>query len=461
MSALAQSKNIPSQSKSVTAISAVARVDYILRFSKHAVLVVDEDAAACSEIGSRYLANLPEEHNAAYITMSSQLNNLQVRCRLIEQLFGQVLFDPEQSIAVSLINLVKQQNQSVSIVVDNAHHLSLQLIHELSQLAEIAKKADYHINVLLLGLPSAGILVHQHQSLFNKKLSIVAAVSGQLIAHNSPIFKPKSQFFTMTPFKKWATLVVSLFAVSMTTIVMMYQRDVLSFSAELTPTPVAKTPVLLGKKLVIDNNNTQQSVASVGDIFNAVSDPASTKEQPPKIIQHALPIDVLKAIDSINDETVSNSSSVVNVSGVIEPQTSIINSASSLETEKNSSSLVMPDVQNTSIKSDKDDGYLAHQQGFVIQLGVFTQSKVLAEFIEEFNQIAFDQYHRTLNGQELTVLTTGYFQTREQAQTALSELPQTILERSPWIKGIRSINDEIKRFERSQSGINKVTIPTS
>ena len=39
--------------QSVTTISANARVDYILRFSKHAVLVVDQDANVYSQVASK------------------------------------------------------------------------------------------------------------------------------------------------------------------------------------------------------------------------------------------------------------------------------------------------------------------------------------------------------------------------------------------------------------------------
>ncbi len=122
MSALAQANDPKEQIKSVTTISANARVDYILRFSKQAVLVVDEQTEICSDIGNQFLASLSSDHNAAFINVSAKLNNIQVRCRLIEQLFHGELFDPEQSVAVSIINLAKQHKQAISIVVENAAH---------------------------------------------------------------------------------------------------------------------------------------------------------------------------------------------------------------------------------------------------------------------------------------------------------------------------------------------------
>ncbi len=49
MSALAQNKVSQAQSESVTTISAAARVDYILRFSKQAIMVIDDDISLCSD----------------------------------------------------------------------------------------------------------------------------------------------------------------------------------------------------------------------------------------------------------------------------------------------------------------------------------------------------------------------------------------------------------------------------
>ena len=195
MSALAQTIDSPNAPNRVTKISANARIDYILRFSKQAILVVDHQLEHCSTVANQFLAALPVDNNAAFISISPKLNNIQVRCRLIEQLFNDELFDPEQSIAVSLINLAKKKRQALSIVIENAHLLSLQLIHELCQLAEIAKKAGYQISVLMLGLPQAGVTVANNSGLFRKNISILSAQTGQLLSLNSKLFKQRSLFF--------------------------------------------------------------------------------------------------------------------------------------------------------------------------------------------------------------------------------------------------------------------------
>jgi DamX protein len=105
--------------------------------------------------------------------------------------------------------------------------------------------------------------------------------------------------------------------------------------------------------------------------------------------------------------------------------------------------------------------YQGQEQGFVIQLAGFTQQNVLNEFLAEFQGLPLYQYQRLVNDETMTIVTSEYFQDRQQAEQAIAQLPQTIQERSPWIKAITTINDEINRFQRSQSVENQVTIPVS
>ena len=140
MSAIARKIGLSNDSSSVTKISAHARIDYILRFSKQAILVIDESIEQNTPISGQFLDGLPEQYNAAYISLSGQFNNIQIRCRIIEQLYSGELFDPEISLAVSVTNLAKKSQQAISIVLDKTQYLSLQILHELSQLAQLQKK---------------------------------------------------------------------------------------------------------------------------------------------------------------------------------------------------------------------------------------------------------------------------------------------------------------------------------
>lgn len=77
------------------AISVTARIDYNLRFSKQAVLVIADNTEQYSQLASQFLVSLsngkpsaiqldtPDNHiNVAFVAASSKLNDIQMRCRL-------------------------------------------------------------------------------------------------------------------------------------------------------------------------------------------------------------------------------------------------------------------------------------------------------------------------------------------------------------------------------------------
>jgi len=491
MSALAQSQqNLTSQksTESVTSISAVARVDYILRFSKQAVIVIDDDISACSNVGSQFLANLSNEQNAAFITMSAKLNDLQVRCRLIEQLFGDILFDPEQSVAVSLINLIKQHRQTVSIVVDNAQHLSLQLIHELAQLAEIAKKADYQISVLLLSTTDIGSKINQNQSIFHKKLSIISASTGQLISHDAKLLRSKSSLFHFTTIKKWSLFFILLSAIAATTIYLLYQQESFVFTKQIgnAAKPVADVTTAPQPSFVLEQDEEKQNTidsksspyeetATPADIFSAITSETLAKTKVTKTLpQKAQPIDIMNAISTKTNEPIAALSvdlpeevkKVEDVSLTLsaEEMTSakalaVTNKRETLiNTNNNENKIVAIDNQVSSVVIEN---YLGKVQGFVIQIAGFTQKQALAEFLAQYRQISMWQYMKQVNGTVMTIVTSEHFETKALAEQALGSLPQSIKDRSPWIKAISVINTEINDFQRSQSQLNSVTIPSS
>ena len=477
MSSLAAALETPKQTESVTTISAIARIDYILRFSKQTVMVIDEDTAICSNLGHQFLSNLSSEQNAAYITMSPKFNDLQVRCRLIEQLFGHALFDPEQSVAVSLINLVKKHQQAVSIVVENAQHLSLQLVHELCQLSEIAKKSDYKISIVLLSTPHGGMKVNQNQPMFHKKLSIISAQTGQLISHNAKLFKPESDLFLLTPLKKWMIFFLILALVSMVGVHFLLQRDVLGFSHEINN--VAQTPNDEIEQFVkaIATNKTIQAVtegatkesivgeqATASDVYALLTNSNEEKKGDvghiQKVSEKAKPAEIFTTIE----KTTLMESGIEQAINVEKKEVMLINGKKQKLTEdlsKNAEPTVIKTKQTADLSSSSKETYYQSKQGYVIQIAAFSDERILAEFVESFKQLNLYRYKRLVNNKVMTILTTQAYDFREQANDAFLQLPQLIKDRSPWIKKISAINSEINDYQRSQSKENSVTIAPS
>jgi DamX protein len=118
------SKNtLPNESvSSNTDISVIARINYNLRFTKQAVFVLGQNTEQYSLLATEFLGNLSTnpskaqanklseiQLNVAFVSASNKLDDIQIRCRLIEQLFVNTLFDPEQSLAVSIFNLALEK----------------------------------------------------------------------------------------------------------------------------------------------------------------------------------------------------------------------------------------------------------------------------------------------------------------------------------------------------------------
>ena len=78
-----------------------------------------------------------------------------------------------------------------------------------------------------------------------------------------------------------------------------------------------------------------------------------------------------------------------------------------------------------------------------MQLAGFRQAKVRDEFIEQYqNSVELHSYQRIQSGQPYWVVTTVAYLTREEALASISQLPEQLKSRSPWVKSIASINSE-------------------
>lgn len=463
MSALAQHNEIQQpHTNEVTSISSVARVDYILRFSKHAVVVIDEDTMHYSSVGSQYLANLSNDFNAAYLTMSPRLDDLQVRCRIIEQLFGNVLFDPEQSVAVSLVNLIKQHKQPVSIVVEHAHHLSFQLLHELSQLAEIAKKANLSIQVVMLALPYVGRKLTEHAILFDKKLSIVDALSGQLISLNDKRFNDGAKWQTLSQFKQYLIGIAGLSIAAALVVYQLYQMDTFNFS-KLQP---ALERVKMNA-LVEDTTNEpsiEKQIATVNvdaenrsNIYEKViNDPTSNLIASAEEISNSLlrtdPLSQDVEKQEIEKASVSDIASALSIEQPIgdEPiATASLNAET--ETALSAENNDIPSAPSTTLPEITPLNYYANKSGFVLQFAVIEQEKSKFAFIDKAAGIEVHQYQRSAAQGTVTVLTSKVFESRALANQWLASAPEMIQDRQPFIRPVKSINAEIDVYQRSQS----------
>lgn len=448
MSALMNSIGLSDDNTSVTKISANARIDYILRFSKQAILVIDESAEQSAQITNQFIATIPEQHNAAYISLSNQFSDIQIRCRIIEQLSAGELFDPEVSLAVSIINLAKKPQQAISIVLDNSQHLSLQILHEVSQLTAIAKKANLVINVIMFGSLQAGIKVQANKNLFHNKLTMLSAQSGQLISANSTIFqRPKVKWYSIKLNKWLLSAFVLLFGLA-AAVIMLLQQDSFNFTPlpkvqkndETTLNAALTEPqhTVLNKEVDINI-----AVANPSDIYSSLLVDKTQKNavQLTADPAPATPNDIMLAMTSLpaRNKSSTNIDSEITVDIVQEQQTTV-NSTSATDAAL---------LKETSIKLAANY-YLSQKSGFVIQIAAFDDIELANDYMMSLAKINSHVYQRLLNNNTNFVITSSIYADKLSAKQALLTLPESIIARQPWIKSLKLVKREINAFQDSQ-----------
>lgn len=445
MSALVNNTGLSDDKTTVTKISANARIDYILRFSKQAILVINESTSQNVQFSSQFLATIPENHNAAYIPLSAQFNDIQIRCRIIEQLSAGELFDPELSLAVSVINLAKNSQQEITIVLDNAQHLSLQVFHEVSQLTAIAKKANLAINVVMFGSVQAGRTIKGHKELFLNKLVLLSAQSGQLLSTSAGVFQGQKVKWYMLNINKWLFAMIALLMVLSATVLFLLQQDTFNFSLPLKNNTISK--VSLAQTLnepqptvINDKNESEINIAATEDVYLSLIGAPKTLSELSSIEKHlpASPLDVMQAM--------SSSSSVKYEAP--EPEKVQFNTANLVQ--KSSSTQDLKIDRSASVVSVHNNYYKEKEAGFVIQIAAFSEESFPQTFLNSLTGFNYHIYKRSLNNRATLVVTSQVYPDKLSAVEAISILPKSILMRQPWIKSLRVVNNEINAFQGSQ-----------
>ncbi|WP_286263375.1 hypothetical protein [Thalassotalea atypica] len=446
--------NKPEQqtNESVTSINANARIDYILRFSKQVVLVIDDSDEGYSAVASQFLTVLPENHNAAYLALSPKLNDIQVRCRITEQLFTNTPFDPEQPLATSLINLTAGNKAPISIVIEHCHHLSLQILHELCQLADIAKKTEREINVVLTGQVASGKLIASNPILFNQKISMVSAQSGQLISIRANLFKEPKPFFSFAGYKKFIIFFSLLILLSSAVIYGLYQRENLSFSGLNSNTAQ-----------VIDENITQGFVTALSDgivatdtkindtKINDTEHDASSSRGSDHVNVPANNVDILSAIVDKTEPLVLKEE-LATTTDIIEALATLV-SDDVLALEVNNEPLNDFEFIEQEIDYSSNEAYYKELDfGYVIQyitIGYQSEqdiSKLVEAFAAPYENFRFKSYQRLINDKKILVITSEFFTERELATAELKTLPRPLAQHGPWIKSVDQVKTEIAAF---------------
>jgi DamX protein len=453
--------------ESISDISVTTRIDYNLRFTKQAVFVVANNTEQYSQLASQFLVSLSNERannnqvtpqdnhiNVAFVSASTKINDIQIRCRLIEQLFVNTLFDPEESLAVSILRLAKLQSEPISIVIDHAQAVSLQVKYELSQLVSLAKKSKLIINVVLFGLTEAAQQLSENKSLFKAKMVLIDAESGQVLSFDDKKFAIDEKRRSVSLWQKIALFgAILLITSSLVWLYLLIIDDVNQQSkiTNIQAIDINSSPGLFNSDAKIANaevvgkmkkkekttlqENTQNTVevksATSKDVLQALLTDSRVKQVEPLQAKSG---DVLKALvvaDTTSEAEAKKLLYAKRISTIQQDKNEIL--------QKGSHEINLNYYQAKSIE---------HKQGFVIQIAGFSDNDLSTRFIAENTSEALYSYQRYLADKDFTVVTSKVYANKAEAKAAISLLPVQLIERKPWLKPISSVINEINTFKR-------------
>ena len=425
---------------STKGISVIARIDYIQRFSKHMTVVVDNNAAVYSKVARQYLANIGQtsrnqDANVAFVAASSKINDIQMRCRLIEQLFANTLFDPEQSLAVSILRLAKKNDGIITVIVEHAQALSLQIKYELCQLVDTAKKTQNNINVVIFGLEQAAIEIGQNKTIFDKKTSIIDASSGQVIALDHSRFDNKSSVFVNKIWLKIAIASLISLIIILASWFLLSDHESVNFADLPVPPSVNKSPKIVQPE--VKAITPQDNLASVSDVQLAI---LGQDKGANLLSATAQRNDILQALIA-TESTINNNQLAVNVEKSALLASKVQVTPKQVEpvdfTPENPTSLTaLPEILN-------EQYYLNSDAGYVVQITGFSEISRLEAFIQNNNDLEYYSYQKNLNSQKFFVLTSEIYSDKTQARAAMNKLPQALKDLGSFLKSVSTIKREI------------------
>jgi DamX protein len=433
-----------------TDISVNARINYNLRFTKQAVLVLGQHSEQYSQLASEFLVNLSNNSinktnklrdnqlNVAFVAASNQLDDIQIRCRLIEQLFANKLFDPEQPLSVSIINFAIEQKQAISIVIDHAQALSLQLKYELCALVNIAKKNKLIINLVMFGLTYAGNEIAGDKELFKNKITLIDASSGQVISLSDKRILDDVSMVAFTNKQKFVFIgAMSLVAAALVWLYLLIAADIQktvftnedpnfqvdtsilnSTTKRVTQDPTSSTTEFQQRKSINTTKNVKavnnEEVATSHDIYQALLN----RNLPIKKVLPANSNDILQALAKVNTNTPRV---IVSVAKTV----------------------VLKQQKQANNKQYYFESHKQLPRGYVIQIAAFNDMKSTLNFLALHKKQALHWYKKEVNNQTYIIVTSPTFKNAVDAKKKLASMPRSLLLRNPWIKSISSIIEEI------------------
>ena len=407
----------------------LGRVAYLFKFTQQSILLIDSESEWYGTLGRHYLGHRPDS-NAAFISVNEKMTDIQFRCRVIEQLSPNSIFDPEKPLADTVVNLLTSDAKDISIVIEHTQHLSTQILKELLAFPQQYKSMQpgCDCQILFLGNEEAHTLCNSPAVAEAYDVIQLSARTGKPYINSQTKLdasKNKTKNLPLIPiFVGGLTL---LLIISMSMLVFNSGTSDYAQLPEPTMRPttdapiIAQTRVETDKPVSVDERNQVDEQAVKLDKQMPISEPAKATGK-----------DVFIALttsdnrDVIADQAVEVSPEE-KPSVILESNTPVINSV--VESQATSNTVDIP---------------TAFGDGFHIQFAVLSNKNAVHTYIQNFTAIPLTYYQRKSEISTSYVIVSHSFSSKKEATDMLSTLTKSEGLTGLWIKSGQSIKREIQ-----------------
>ncbi|MDC9520664.1 AAA family ATPase [Pseudoalteromonas sp. Angola-31] len=447
----------------------VDRIALQFEYGQNLIVLLGTSGLGKSYMLETFITDKYNSFNKAFVQVSASVNDVSLMSDILEQSFNSPLIDHDLSLSENFYQLLQQQPCEACLwVLDNARHLSEELLQELELLA---KNSPVTLYIMLAS--QSKLAINNAVEIYLEPLS--ARESKQLMSwyfpnlpyDEDPVFsaflneakgnpslllawQPTEHVADIVKKDKlsWRVHLISLLMIIMLLIIgLLYKNDMTQWwqtyyqnqqSQDIdTAIPASKITATLSVDKEVSNDNSDISKADLP--LEPVSDKSQGNVAPHKN-------DVPAIMQSLTREAQQSAQSEQSEKSEMLPQS--VNTHEAIEPIESSDK---ESPQPTTSNNVSDNAwYLAQpDNNTTVQLLAVTQEKITREFIIQHNLSQRAKVYQTKrNNKVWWVVTIGSYASLADAKSALSALSSALRKNKPFYKKISKIKQEIARLDQ-------------
>ncbi|TMO06563.1 cell division protein DamX [Pseudoalteromonas sp. S327] len=447
----------------------VDRIALQFEYGQNLIVLLGTSGLGKSYMLETFITDKYNSFNKAFVQVSASVNDVSLMSDILEQSFNSPLIDHDLSLSENFYQLLQQQPCEACLwVLDNARHLSEELLQELELLA---KNSPVTLYIMLAS--QSKLAINNAVEIYLEPLS--ARESKQLMSwyfpnlpyDEDPVFsaflneakgnpslllawQPTEHVADIVKKDKlsWRVHLISLLMIIMLLIIgLLYKNDMTQWwqtyyqnqqSQDIdTAIPASKITATPSVDKEVSNDNSDISKADLP--LEPVSDKSQGNVAPHKN-------DVPAIMQSLTREAQQSAQSEQSEKSEMLPQS--VNTHEAIEPIESSDK---ESPQPTTSNNVSDNAwYLAQpDNNTTVQLLAVTQEKITREFIIQHNLSQRAKVYQTKrNNKVWWVVTIGSYASLADAKSALSALSSALRKNKPFYKKISKIKQEIARLDQ-------------